>query len=67
MGNAFVLLFASSYVFGSVDSFVLYSLICASERTLFMDDENILKKTLQIKCVLRLLVGLLVHVLHMCY
>ena len=42
-GNAFVLLFDSSYVFGFVDSFVLYSLICASKRIFFIDDENIQK------------------------
>ena len=53
---------------GFVDSFVfvLYSLICASRRILFIDDENIPKK-LQIICVLRWLVGLLVYVLRMCY
>ena len=28
---------------GFVDSFVLYSLICASRRILFIDDENIPK------------------------
>ena len=28
---------------GFVDSFVLYSLICASKRILFFDDENIPK------------------------
>ena len=30
-------------MFGFVDSFVLYSLICASKKILFMDDENIPK------------------------
>ena len=43
VGNAFVLLFESSYVLGFVDSFALYSLICASKRILFIDDENISK------------------------
>ena len=43
VGNAIVLLFESSYVLGFVDSFVLYSLICASRRILFIDDENIPK------------------------
>ena len=36
-------MFDSSYEFGFVDSFVLYSLICASKRILFIDDENIPK------------------------
>ena len=40
-----MLLFDSSYVFGFVDSFVLYSLICASKRILFIDDKNIPKKS----------------------
>ena len=67
VGNAFVLLllFDLSYVLGFVDSFVFYSLICTSKRILFFDDENI-PKNLQIICVLRLLVGLLVYVLRMC-
>ena len=45
VGNAFVLflLFDSSYVLGFVDSFVLYSLICASKKIFFIDDENIPK------------------------
>ena len=43
VGNAFVLLFESSYVLGFVYSFVLYSLIWASRRILFIDDENIPK------------------------
>ena len=45
MGNAFelFLLFDSSYVLGFVDSFVLYSFICASKRILFIDDENVPK------------------------
>ena len=30
-------------MFGLVDFFVLYSLICASKSILFIDDENILK------------------------
>ena len=43
VGSAFVLLllFDSSYVLGFVDSFVLFCLICASKRILFIDDENI--------------------------
>ena len=32
VGNVFVLLFESLYVLGFIDSFVLYSLICASRR-----------------------------------
>ena len=43
VGNAFVILFESLYVLEFVDSFVLYSLICASRRILFIDDENIPK------------------------
>ena len=50
-----MLLFESSYVLGFVDSFVLYSLICASRRILFIYDGNI-QKILQIICVLRWLV-----------
>ena len=38
-----MLLFESSYVLGFVDSFVLYSLICASRRISFFDDESIPK------------------------
>ena len=34
---------SSSYVFGLVDNFVLYSLICASRGILLIDDEKILK------------------------
>ena len=45
LGNAFVLLFESSYVLGFVDSFVLYSLICASRRVVFIDDEKLSKKS----------------------
>ena len=33
----------SSYVFGVVDNFKLYSFICASKSILFMDVENIQK------------------------
>ena len=33
---------------GFVDSFVLYSLNCASRRILFIDDENIPKSTAKI-------------------
>ena len=46
VGSAFVLLlllFGSSYVLGFVDSFVLYSLICASKRILFIDGKSIPK------------------------
>ena len=52
---------------GFVDSFVLYSLICASRRILFIEDEIVQKKILQIICVLRWLVCLLVYILRMCY
>ena len=41
--NVFVLLCDSSYVFGVVDNFVLYSFICASKIILFLDLENIPK------------------------
>ena len=41
--NVFVLLFDSSYVFGFFESFVLFSLICASKSILIIDDENIPK------------------------
>ena len=63
MGDAFVMCCDSSYVFGVVDVFVLYSFICSSENILFIDEEKILQKVY----VLRLLVGLLVYVLCMCY
>ena len=43
IGNVFVLLCDSSYVFGVVDNFVLYSFICASKKILFIDVENIPK------------------------
>ena len=45
----------SSYVFGVVDNFVLYSFICASKSFLFLDVENIPKNPAKI-CVLRSLV-----------
>ena len=35
---------------GFVDSFVLYSLICASRRILFIDDENFPKNPANIMC-----------------
>ena len=38
-----MLLCDSSYVFGVVDNFVLYSFICASKIILFIDVENIPK------------------------
>ena len=66
VGNGFVLLFESSYVLGFVDSFVLYSLICASRRIFFLM-MKIFQKILQIICVLRWLVSLLVYVLRRCY
>ena len=51
VGNAFVLLlFDSSYVVGFFDSFVLYSLICASKMILFFDDENIPKNPANNMC-----------------
>ena len=55
VGNVFVLLCDSSYVFGVVDNFVLYSFICASKIILFIDVENIPKNPAKV-CVLRLLV-----------
>ena len=36
----FVLCCDSSYVFGVVDIFVLYSFICASKTILFIDEEK---------------------------
>ena len=39
----FVLCCDSSYVFGVVDIFVLYSFICASKTILFIDEEKIPK------------------------
>ena len=44
------LLCSSSYVFGLVASFVLYSLFCASESILFIDDENIPKNPAKNMC-----------------
>ena len=43
VGNVFALFCDSSYVFGVVDNFVLYSFICASKSILFIDVENIPK------------------------
>ena len=43
LGVVFVLFCESSYVFGVVDSLVLYSFIWASKNTLFFDAENIPK------------------------
>ena len=43
MGDAFVLCCDSTYVFGVVDIFVLYSFICASKSILFIDAEKIPK------------------------
>ena len=58
VGIVFVLLCDSSYVFGVVDNFLLYSFICASKSILFKDAENIPKNPAYSKkvCVLRLLV-----------
>ena len=53
-------------MFGLVDSFVLYSLICASKSILFFDDENIPKNP-ENNMRARLLFCLLVCVLRMCY
>ena len=55
VGNVFVLLCDSSYVFGVVDNFLLYCFIFASKSILFIDVGNI-PKNLQKVCVLRLLV-----------
>ena len=55
MGNVFVLCCDLSYVCGVVDNFVLYSFICASKSTFFIDRESI-PKILQKVFVLRLLV-----------
>ena len=41
MGNVFVCCCDSSFVFGVIYIFVLYSFICASKSILFMDVENI--------------------------
>ena len=41
LGVVSTLLCSSSYVFGLVANFVLYSFICASKSILFFDDENI--------------------------
>ena len=43
VGTVSTLLCSSSYVFGLVASFVLYSLICASKSILLMDEEKIPK------------------------
>ena len=43
VGDVFVLLCDSSYVFGVVDNFVLFSLICPSKNNLFIEVENIPK------------------------
>ena len=45
VGVVSTLLCSSSYVFGLVANFVLYSFICASKSILFIDDENIPKNT----------------------
>ena len=44
VGVLLVILCSSSYVFGLVELFVLYSLFCASRSILFFDVENIPKK-----------------------
>ena len=61
MGVAVVLFCDSSYVFGVVDNFVLYSFICASKSVLILDVERIPKNPAKIY-VLRWLVCLLVYV-----
>ena len=66
VGDAFVFCCDSSYVFGVVYFFVLFSFICASKSILFIDVEKIPKNIAKIH-VLRLLVCSLVYVLHMCY
>ena len=43
VGVVSTLLCSSSYVFGLVDIFVLYSFICASRSILLIDDEKISK------------------------
>ena len=43
VGVVSTLLCSSSYVFGLVDNFVLYSFICASRSILLIDDEKIPK------------------------
>ena len=60
-GAVSILLCSSSYVFGLVANFVLFSFICASKSILFIDDENIPKNPAKIY-VLSLLGGLLVCV-----
>ena len=61
VGIAVVLFCDSSYVFGVVDIFVLYSFIWASKSILFIDVEKILKNPAKIY-VLRWLICLLVYV-----
>ena len=43
VGVVSTLLCSSSYVFGLVDIFILYSFICASRKILLIDDEKIPK------------------------
>ena len=45
VGVVSTLLYSTSYVFGLVDIFVLYSFICASRSILLIDDERIPKKS----------------------
>ena len=45
VGSVFVLFCDSSYVFGVVDIFVLYSFICAPKSILFMNVGNIPKNS----------------------
>ena len=47
VGDMFILFCDSSYVFGFVNIFVLYSLICASKSILFTDVEKIPKNSAQ--------------------
>ena len=68
VGILFVLLCDSSYVFGVVDNFVLYSFICASKSIFFMDVENIPKNPAKIMraTLAYLLTSVwIVHVLYM--
>ena len=62
----FVLPCSSSCVFGLVDNFVLCSLILHL-RVFYLLMMKIFQRNLQIVCVLRLLVNLLMCVLHVYY
>ena len=59
--NVFMLFCDSSYVFGVVDNFVLHSFICASKSILFIDVENVPKKSCKkYACYARLSIDLYV-------